>query len=328
MAGSWKMVVSLLLVLPLLPLASSSMVFKLGGSVYLTEHFYVTMNIGDLAKPYFLDIDTGSNLTWLECHDNNGPCNTCNKMQNSKKAPKRVPVDGILGLGRGSVDLVSQLKHSGAVSKNVIGQYLSSKGGGYLFIGEENVSSSHVTWVPMAPTAPGEPNHYSPGQATLHLDRNPIGTKPLKAIFDSGSTYTLLPENLHAQLVSALKASLSKSSLKQVSDTDTALPLCWKGPKPFKTVHDLPKEFKSLVTLKFDHGVTMTIPPENYLIITGHGNACFGILELPGFDLFVIGGISMQEQLVIYDNEKGRLAWMPSPCDKMPKSKAAIISRI
>jgi hypothetical protein len=45
-------------------------------------------------------------------------------MQNSKKAPKKVPVDGILGLGRGSVDLVSQLKHSG------------------------------VTWVPMAPTTP------------------------------------------------------------------------------------------------------------------------------------------------------------------------------
>ena len=63
-----------------------------------------------------------------------------------------------------------------------------------------------------------------------------------------------------------LKASLSKSSLKQVSDP--ALPLCWKGPKPFKTVHDTPKEFKSLVTLKFDLGVTMIIPPENYLIIT------------------------------------------------------------
>jgi len=38
MAGSWKMVVSVLLVLPLLPLASSSMVFKLGGSVYPTEY--------------------------------------------------------------------------------------------------------------------------------------------------------------------------------------------------------------------------------------------------------------------------------------------------
>jgi hypothetical protein len=38
------------------------------------------MNIGEPANPYFLDIDTGSNLTWLECHDNNGPCNTCNKV--------------------------------------------------------------------------------------------------------------------------------------------------------------------------------------------------------------------------------------------------------
>ncbi|XP_021317604.1 aspartic proteinase Asp1 [Sorghum bicolor] len=402
------MVVSVLLLLPLLPLiSSSSMVFKLGGDVHPTGHFYVTMNIGEPAKPYFLDIDTGSNLTWIKCHATPGPCKTCNKVPHplyrpkklvpcadplcdalhkdlgttkdcreepdqchyqinyadgttslgvllldkfslptgsarniafgcgydqmqgpKKKAPEKVPVDGILGLGRGSVDLVSQLKHSGAVSKNVIGHCLSSKGGGYLFIGEENVPSSHVTWVPMAPTTPEEPNHYSPGQATLHLGRNPIGTKPFKAIFDSGSTYTYLPENLHAQLVSALKASLIKSSLKLVSDTDTRLHLCWKGPKPFKTVHDLPKEFKSLVTLKFDHGVTMTIPPENYLIITGHGNACFGILELPGYDLFVIGGISMQEQLVIHDNEKGRLAWMPSPCDKMPMSKAAIISHI
>jgi hypothetical protein len=31
------------------------------------RHFYVTMSIGEPAKPYFLDIDTGSALTWLEC---------------------------------------------------------------------------------------------------------------------------------------------------------------------------------------------------------------------------------------------------------------------
>lgn len=63
-----------------------------------------------------------------------------------------------------------------------------------------------------------------------------------------------------------LKASLSKS-LKEVSDP-TLLPVCWKGPKPFKSVDDLKKEFKPLVSLKFHHGVTMTIHPENYLIIT------------------------------------------------------------
>jgi len=67
-----------------------------------------------------------------------------------------------------------------------------------------------------------------------------------------------------------LRASLSKS-LKVVPDT--ALPLCWKGPKPFKTVHDLPKEFKPImVSLKFDHGVTMTIPPENLIVTVSTPN--------------------------------------------------------
>lgn len=73
-------------------------------------------------------------------------------MQGSNK-PVSVPIDGILGLGRGSVDLVSQLKHKGAISKNVMGHCLRRKGGGYLFFGEEHVPSSHVTWVPMTPRA-------------------------------------------------------------------------------------------------------------------------------------------------------------------------------
>ena len=48
-----------------------------------------------------------------------------------------------------------------------------------------------------------------------------------------------------------------------------ALPLCWKGKKPFKSVLDVKKEFKSLV-LNFANGkkALMEIPPENYLIVT------------------------------------------------------------
>lgn len=44
--------------------------------VVLCSHFFVTMNISDPAKPYFLDIDTGSTLTWLQC---DYPCINCNK---------------------------------------------------------------------------------------------------------------------------------------------------------------------------------------------------------------------------------------------------------
>ncbi|TVU26187.1 hypothetical protein EJB05_28723 [Eragrostis curvula] len=195
MAARRASVLGLLLLLPLLPSASSSsMVFTLDGNVYPDGHLYVTVNIGEKEKekPYFLDIDTGSNLSWLECDAGKGTCETCNKVPHPlyqviskklvpcarslcnvvhgdlgtnktcrdgpdqcgydihkfdgsrtlgvllvdkfsfpmghgssarsdiafgcgynqvKKGNKRkVAVDGILGLGRGSVDLVSQLK--------------------------------------------------------------------------------------------------------------------------------------------------------------------------------------------------------------------------
>ncbi|CAM0151725.1 unnamed protein product [Urochloa decumbens] len=231
-------------------------------------------------------------------------------------------VDGMFGLGRGSVDLVSQLKQQKIITQNVIGHCFNSKGGGFRIIGKDVPSSSHISWVPMSKNS----KYYSPGRATLHLDMKSIVTKPMEVVLDSGSTYTHFPEDLHDQLVAALKASLSKSSVEEVHDP--ALPLCWKGPRPFKSVDDLKKELKPLLSLNFGGGVTMKIPPENYLIITRHGNACFAILAKKEIDLYIIGDITMQDQLVIYDNENERISWQQYPCGKKTKSKSAIVSRI
>lgn len=38
------------------------------------RYYNVTINIGHPPKPYFLDLDTGSDLTWLQC---NAPCVHC-----------------------------------------------------------------------------------------------------------------------------------------------------------------------------------------------------------------------------------------------------------
>lgn len=40
----------------------------------LHRYYYVTMSVGEPPKPYFLDIDTGSDLTWLQC---DAPCTKC-----------------------------------------------------------------------------------------------------------------------------------------------------------------------------------------------------------------------------------------------------------
>ncbi|OEL33089.1 Aspartic proteinase Asp1 [Dichanthelium oligosanthes] len=368
MAARMAQAVGLLLLLALLPSTSSSgMVFHLVGDVYPTGHFHVTMHIGDPAKPYFLDIDTASSLTWVECNDVGKPNNCHTKapqlciyeihyLEGSRSLGvllrdkftfptgithpdiafgcgydqggnhKTVPVDGILGLGRGSVDLVSQLKSHRIITKNVIARCLSSKGGGYLSIGDENVLSLPVNWVPMAPQTHWIHSYYSPGRATLHLDTKSISAS-MEVVLDSGSTYTILPAHVYQNLVYALKASLRKS-LKEVHDPSLPQIPCWKGPGVFKSLDDLKKEFKSVISLKFDHAATMMIPPEKFLIITGLGNACLGVHGMKDNDKYIIGDITMQDQLVIYDNERGRLAWQPSQCDKKPKSKSAIVSRI
>ena len=49
----------------------SSAVFPLYGDVYPHGLYYVAMSIGNPPRPYFLDVDTGSDLTWLQC---DAPC--------------------------------------------------------------------------------------------------------------------------------------------------------------------------------------------------------------------------------------------------------------
>ncbi|KAM3311643.1 hypothetical protein ACQJBY_031959 [Aegilops geniculata] len=372
------------------PSSSSTAVFQLQGAVYPIGHYYVTMNIGDPAKPYFLDVDTGSDLSWLQC---DAPCQSCNKVphpwykptknkivpcaaslctslspnkkcavpqqcdyqikytdkatslgvlvadnftlslrnsstvranltfgcgydqQVGKNGAVQAATDGLLALGKGSVSLLSQLKQQG-VTKNVLGHCFSTNGGGFLFFGDDIVPTSRVTWVPMARTTSG--NYYSPGSGTLYFDRRLLGVKPMEVVFDSGSTYTYFAAQPYQATVSALKAGLSKS-LKEVSDV--SLPLCWKGQKVFKSVSEVKNDFKSLF-LSFGKNSVMEIPPENYLIVTKYGNVCLGILDgTAAKQTFnIIGDITMQDQMIIYDNEKGQLGWIRGSCSRSSKS--------
>ncbi|KAL8231033.1 hypothetical protein R6Q57_000811 [Mikania cordata] len=54
--------------------SASSVIFQVTGNVYPRGYYYVTMNIGNPPRPYWLDIDTGSDLTWLQC---DAPCTKC-----------------------------------------------------------------------------------------------------------------------------------------------------------------------------------------------------------------------------------------------------------
>ncbi|CAL4995238.1 unnamed protein product [Urochloa decumbens] len=220
MAARWALVTGLLLLLSLLPSTSSSMMFKLDGNVYPAGRFYVTMYIGEPEKPYFMDIDTGSNLTWLECDAGSGSCETCNKVPHPlyQATPEKcVPCAHPL------CKALHQDLNSAQECRN----------------GPRSQCDYEI--------------HYLDGSSSLCLlifD---------KFSFTTGNVHPTIAFGYDTQL--NLKASLSKSSVEEVHDPALALPLCWKGPRPFKSLDDLKKEFKPQLSLNFGGGVTMKTPP-------------------------------------------------------------------
>ncbi|KAL6010941.1 hypothetical protein ACLOJK_001384 [Asimina triloba] len=55
---------------------ASATVFSVRGNVYPDGLYYASIPVGNPARPYFLDLDTGSDLTWIQC---DAPCTSCAK---------------------------------------------------------------------------------------------------------------------------------------------------------------------------------------------------------------------------------------------------------
>lgn len=373
----------------------SSVVFPVQGNLYPLGYYSSNLNIGNPPKQFNLDIDTGSDLTWVQC---DAPCTGCTeplgrlykpnkknlvscgdplcvalhspanpKCKNPNEQcdyeiqyadhgsslgvlvrdefPLRLtngsvirprltfgcgydqkhagphsppPTAGVLGLGNGKASILSQL-HSMGLTRNVLGHCLSGRGGGFLFFGDDLVPSSGIAWTAMSRSS--LEYHYAAGAAELLFDGKSTGIKGLVAVFDTGSSYTYFNAQAYQETVNLLKKGLTGKPLK-VAPEDKSLPFCWKGTKPFKTVGDVKNYFKPLA-LSFAKNVRFQLPPEAYLIVTKLGNVCLGVLngaEVGLGNLNIIGDISMQDKMVIYDNEKQQIGWTPANCDRLPKS--------
>ncbi|XP_060673204.1 aspartic proteinase Asp1-like [Ziziphus jujuba] len=370
----------------------SSTVFPVQGNVYPLGYYSVSLKIGRPPKLFDLDIDSGSDLTWVQC---DAPCTGCtrpreglykpnnnllhcvdpfcNAIETLANHPCDTPNDqcdyeveyadhgsslgvvvkdyfplkftngsllvphlafgcgydqkydgahappstaGVLGLGNGKASIVTQLSKLGLI-RNVAGHCLSGKGG-YIFFGDEVVPSTGITWTPMSRN-PNE-KHYSSGPAELHFNGKPIGVNGLEIVFDSGSSYTYFSSKAYEAVVNQLKRDLNGKPLKDATD-DRSLPVCWKGAKPFKSVNDVKNYFKPFALSFNAKKAQLQLPPEAYLIVTKRGNVCLGVLnggEVGLGSLNIIGDISLLDKMVIYDNEKQQIGWVPENCDRLP----------
>ncbi|XP_004502512.1 aspartic proteinase Asp1-like [Cicer arietinum] len=369
----------------------SSTIYSIQGNVYPLGFYTVTLNIGNPPKPYDLDIDTGSDITWIQC---DAPCTGCTKPVEQLYKPHNnivkctdpvcaaiqnhhcddpnhqcdyevlyvdhgsslgvlvrdnfpigtsssgsllqplvafgcgydqefsgpnPPPDtiGVLGLGSGKTSILSQLSSQGYI-RNVLGHCLSSKGGGYLFFGDQFVPSSGINWTPLIQNSPEQ--HYNTGPADILFNGMPTSVKNIQLIFDSGSSYTYFNSEAYNAVVALVKNDV-KGKLSDASD-DPSLPICWKGAEPFKSLSDVDTYFKPLdLSFSKSNDLYFHLPPSAYLIITEHGNVCLGILDgsqVDLGDLNVIGDIFLQDKVVIYDNENKRVGWASADCNTHP----------
>ncbi|KAL4308666.1 hypothetical protein GQ457_01G028100 [Hibiscus cannabinus] len=371
----------------------SSVYLPVSGNVYPLGYYSVTVKIGNPPKPFQLDIDTGSDLTWVQC---DAPCSGCTLPRDrlykptgknyvlckdpicaalqapnptqcrnpnekcgfqveyadhgsvlgvvvSDSFPLRLvngsdsspqlafgcgyrlqnsgphATAGVLGLGRSKASLTSQLSSMG-VTQNVFGHCFNDRGG-FMFFGADFVPKSRVTWTPMLQSSSDK--HYSSGPAELYFGGKPTGIKNLNVIFDTGSTYTYLNSGVYKPVVDLIRKDVSGKQLKDVNDK--ALPICWKGSRPFKSMRDARNYFNTLaLSFTGSSNIQLQLPPEAYLIVTEQGNVCLGILSGAEAGLGtsnVIGDISLQGKLMIYDNEGQRIGWASADCSRSSSSK-------
>ncbi|KAE8694219.1 Eukaryotic aspartyl protease family protein, putative isoform 2 [Hibiscus syriacus] len=214
--------------------------------------YFTYMLVGNPQRPYFLDIDTGSDLTWIQCMLLAAVVPRCAYDQQGILLNTLSKTDGILGLNRAKVSLPSQLTSKGIIN-NVVGHCLATDvaSSGYMFLGDEFVPNWGMSWVPML----GSPSikfyctqlvKINYGSSSLSLggqDRN-IGS----VVFDSGSSYTYFTKQAYDELVSSLSEVSELGFLQDASDP--TLPICWRAPFPIRSVMDVKKFFKTL-TLQF-----------------------------------------------------------------------------
>eukprot|EP00262_Sarcandra_glabra_P004494 TRINITY_DN1557_c0_g1_i1.p1 TRINITY_DN1557_c0_g1~~TRINITY_DN1557_c0_g1_i1.p1 ORF type:complete len:559 (-),score=68.28 TRINITY_DN1557_c0_g1_i1:277-1953(-) len=243
--------------------------------------------------------------------------------------------DGILGLSSAKVSLPSQLASQGIIS-NVVGHCITSdvSGGGYMFLGDGFLPRSGMTWIPLLDSPSMKFYHAKVSKITFggqQLGLGGMGNNVGRVVFDSGSTYSYFTKEAYTSLIASLK-DVSREGLIE-DKSDPTLPVCWRANFPIRSLKDVKQFFKPL-TIDFGTrwwvvSTKLLIPPEGYLIISGKGNVCLGILDgstVQDGSTNILGDISLRGQLVVYDNVKQKIGWVQSDCavPRKPKSLTLI----
>ncbi|KAJ0981354.1 hypothetical protein J5N97_009609 [Dioscorea zingiberensis] len=236
--------------------------------------------------------------------------------------------DGILGLSSSKVSLPSQLAGQGIIN-NVVGHCISNEAdrGGYMFLGDDFVPRWGMTWIPNLSSLM---NYYRAEVMKIKYGGQQLsvgagGRNAGHVVFDTGSSYTYFTNEAYTSLLTSLK-HVANGLIQD--DSDSTLPVCWRAGFPIRSVKDV-KQFFEPLTLQFGKlwwikPLTLTIPPEAYLIISNKGYVCLGILngsEISDGSTIILGDISLRGKLFVYDNVEQKIGWIQSDCARPQRTR-------
>ncbi|PON87481.1 Aspartic peptidase [Trema orientale] len=128
-------------------------------------------------------------------------------------------------------------------------------------------------------------------------------------IIDSGTTLTMVPEELYSDLEAAVAKEVGKSA-NRVDDPSGALSLCYSiGSGSVGDHLKIP-----VVTFHFRGGADVKLNGINTFVVVSEGVACFSIVPVEGLAIF--GNLAQMNFLIGYDRQKNTLSFKPTDCTK------------
>ncbi|KAL5555086.1 hypothetical protein UlMin_037322 [Ulmus minor] len=223
---------------------------------------------------------------------------------------------GLVGLGRGPLSMVSQLKEQ---RFSYCLTSMDDTKSSLLLLGSsasvKNKSSSSIITTPLIKN-PSQSSFYylslqgiSVGDKKLSIEK---GTFSLQQdgsgglIIDSGTTITYLEQSAFDVLK---KEFTSQTKLEVEKSGSQGLDLCFKLPKDATSV-EVPK-----LVFHFQDA-NLELPSENYILSdSDSGVLCLAMGGSSGMSIF--GNIQQQNFLVLHDLVKETLSFVPTQCDQL-----------
>ncbi|KAG8042962.1 hypothetical protein GUJ93_ZPchr0007g5286 [Zizania palustris] len=228
---------------------------------------------------------------------------------------------GLVGLGRGSLSLVSQL--GAGMFSYCLTQFQDTNSTSILLLGpsaaQNGTGIRSTSFVPSPSTPPMNTFYY------LNLTAISVGTTALSIppdafalqangtgglIIDSGTTITSLVDAAYKKVRDAVQ-SLVTLPVTDGSDT-TGLDLCFALPSPTSST---PPATLPSMTLHFD-GADMVLPVENYMILDS-GMWCLAMVSQTDGAQSTLGNYQQQNLHILYDVQAETLSFAPAECSTL-----------